>query len=338
MVYQWYEVRYGEEIPVPTTPTKEGHTFNRWLNPPKTMPAKDVTIFGIFDINKYLVTFKIGDDIIASDSLTYGTAIVAPEAPEKEGYTFNGWQDVPETVPASDVTIESSYTINTYIANYVVDDEVYQTFEVTYGEQIPEITPPTKTGHTFTGWSEIPGTMPAHDVTITAIFSVNQYLVTFKIGDEVIASDSLEYGATINIPDTPEKEGHTFCGWGEVAGTVPANDLVYEGSYSVNIYNVYYYVGDKLIHTDEVAYGEVIPEYTYDPAEEDAEFLGWIGEFYETMPAHDIAYIANIDTAIDLLKAKESDATIYDLKGRKVNTALIKRGIYIVNGKKVLMK
>jgi hypothetical protein len=241
-------------------------------------------------------------------------------------------------MPANDVTVTGSYTINKYTLTYTVDGEIYKTFEIEYGAGITAEAEPAKEGHTFSGWSEVPETMPASDITVSGAFKVNKYLVTFKIGDEVIASDSLEYGATINIPDTPEKEGHTFCGWGEVAGTVPANDLVYEGSYSVNIYNVYYYVGDKLIHTDEVAYGEVIPEYTYDPAEEDAEFLGWIGEFYETMPAHDIAYIANIDTAIDLLKAKESDATIYDLKGRKVNTALIKRGIYIVNGKKVLMK
>ena len=54
--------------------------------------------------------------------------------------------------------------------------------------------------------------------------------------------DSLEYSTAIVVPETPEKEGHTFSGWGEVAATVPAGDVTYEGSYTVNTYNVYYYV------------------------------------------------------------------------------------------------
>ena len=53
-------------------------------------------------------------------------------------------------------------------------------------------------------------------------------------GDEVVASDSLEYGASIVTPEAPEKEGYTFNGWGEVAATVPVDGATYEGSYTVN--------------------------------------------------------------------------------------------------------
>ena len=338
-IVQSDSVMYGAEINVIAEPTKEGYTFSGWIGVPETMPAYDVTINGAFTINKYLVTFKIGDEVIASDSLEYGAAIVAPGAPEKEGYTFDGWGDVAETVPASDLTYEGSYTVNSYLLTYTVDGEVVQADSVVYGSAVTALDEPNKEGYTFSGWSDIPATMPASDVTINGAFIINKYLVTFKIGDEVIASDSLEYGAAIVAPDAPEKEGYTFNGWGDVAETVPAGDVAYEGSYTVNVYNVYYYVGEELVHTAEVAYGEAIPEYVYEPAEEGCTFLGWVGESYEAMPAHDVTYTANIDNGIEQFIIDNSQLMIYDLTGRRViNTENLKGGIYIVNGRKVIVK
>ncbi len=108
--------------------------------------------------------------------------------------------------------------------------------------------------------------------------------------------------------------------------------------YTVNIYKVYYYVDEELVHTAEVAYGEPIPEYIYEPAEEGYTFLGWIGETYATMPAHDVTYTANIDNGIGTLTIDYSQLNIYDLTGRKVaDTENLKGGIYIVNGRKVLI-
>ncbi len=338
-LYKTESYAYGSAITAAEAPTKEGHSFSGWSEIPATMPAKDVTVTGYFTINKYLVTFKVGDEMIAADSLEYGAAIVAPDAPDREGYTFDGWGEVAETVPASDVTYEGSYTINSYQLTYVVDGETVKSDSVVYGTAIVALEEPTKEGQTFSGWNEVPATMPAKDVTVTGYFTINKYLVTFKIGDEVIAADSLEYGAAIVAPDTPDREGYTFDGWGEVAETVPASDVTYEGSYTVNIYKVYYYVDEELVHTAEVAYGEPIPEYVYEPTEEGYTFLGWIGDTYETMPAHDVTYTANIDNGIEQLTIDKSQLTIYDLKGRKVtDTENLRGGFYIVNGQKVLMK
>ena len=106
-----------------------------------------------------------------------------------------------------------------------------------------------------------------------------------------------------------------------------------------NIYKVYYYVGEELVHVDEVAYGEAIPEYTYEP-EEGYTFHGWTGESYETMPAHDVIYTANIESGIDLQIVNGQQLTvIYDLTGRKVTDIQnLKSGVYIINGKKVIVK
>ncbi len=103
------------------------------------------------------------------------------------------------------------------------------------------------------------------------------------------------------------------------------------------VYKVYYYIGNELVHTAEVAYGEKIPEYVYEPTEEGDIFLGWIGDTYDTMPAHDVIYTANITNDVIQLTIDSGQLTIYDLAGRKVtNSENLKRGMYIVNGKKVV--
>ena len=338
-VYHTVELPCEAAVTMPATPTKEGHTFSGWDKTLSTMPAEDVTISGTFTINKYLVTFKVDGEIVYSESLEYGASIVAPDAPEKEGHTFNGWGEVDTTVPAHDVTYEANYSVNSYQLTYVVDGETVQTESVAYGTAITLIDEPVKEGYTFSGWGEVPETMPAHDVTLNGTFTINKYIVTFTVDGAVIASDSLEYGTAITVPTMPEREGYTFSGWSEVAETVPAHDVTYDASYTANIYKVYYFVGATLVHTAEVAYGEAIPEYIYEPTTEGDVFLGWVGETYETMPAHDVTYTANIDDAIEQLTIDKSQLTIYDLKGRKVtDTENLKGGIYIVNGKKVVIE
>ena len=337
-VYHTESLAHGESIKLPNPPTKKGYTFSGWSGLPETMPARDITVSGTFTVNKYQVTFKIGDKVIASHTQDYGSAIVAPEAPEKEGHTFDGWGNVAQTVPAADVTYEGSYSVNSYTITFSVDGETVHAESVTYGATITAPEAPVKEGHTFSGWSEVPETMPAREITVSGTFTVNKYQVTFKIGDKVIASHTQDYGSAIVAPEAPEKEGHTFDGWGNVAQTVPARDVTYEGTYTVNIYKLYYYVGEVLVHTAEVPYGESIPEYIYKPAEEGCTFLGWVGETYKTMPAHDVSYTANITDAIEQLTTDHAKI-IYDLTGHRVtDTGKLKGGIYIINGKKTVIK
>ena len=338
-VYYTDSLAHKETITTIAEPVKEGYTFSGWNKTVTTMPAEDVVINGTFTINTYKVEYVVDGETYRTDEVAYNDTLILVEEPTKEGHTFSGWSEAPETMPANDITISGTFAVNSYLLTYTVDGETVQTDSVAYGTAITLLDEPTKEGHTFSGWSEAPETMPASDVLISGAFTVNKYLVTFKIGDEVIAADSLEYGTTIVAPEAPEKEGYTFDGWGEVAETVSANDVTYVGTYTVNIYKVYYYVGEELVHTVEVAYGEAIPEYVYEPTEEGYTFLGWMGDTYEIMPAHDVTYTANIDDAIEQLTIHNSQLTIYDLSGRKVlDTENLKGGIYIVNGHKVIVK
>lgn len=189
-------------------------------------------------------------------------------------------------------------------------------------------------------WKSSPnGDVLTEVTTDSTLFAEYHYVITFLVDGEIFMTDTLAYGTDISMPETPQKEGHTFSGWSETPETMPACDVTISGSFTINIYKLYYYVGDKLVHTTEVAYGEAIPEYVYEPTIEGDVFMGWMGENYETMPAHDVTYIANIVTSISLVTFDPEHSTIYDLSGRKIQDIKnMKKGIYIVNGKMVIVK
>ena len=139
----------------------------------------------------------------------------------------------------------------------------------------------------------------------------------------------VEVGATIIPEQAPEKEGYTFSGWSEIPETMPAEDVTVTGSFSVNKYKVSYYVGEQLVFEDEVEYGAALTLRTYTP--EDANrysFIGWDGETYETMPAHDIVYRALIADGLGRLIAGNSIKAIFDGSGRQL--IRLQRGINII--------
>ena len=121
-----------------------------------------------------------------------------------------------------------------YKLTYTVDGAVYKTFYLAYGEKITPVDEPIKEGHTFSGWSDVPATMPAEDITVQGSFSVNSYTVTFMLDGEVYQTLSVVYGTEIELPAVPEKEGYTFSGWSDVPATMPAEDIIITGSYIVD--------------------------------------------------------------------------------------------------------
>lgn len=283
--YKTETVKCGSVITSLVAPLKEGHTFVKWDGLPLTMPARNVVIDGVYMVNKYLVSFKIGDEVITSDSLEYGSNIIAPVAPEKEGHAFNGWGEVAETVPAYDVTYEGGYTVNSYQLTYVVDGYIVHTDSVKYGTDIVLVEEPIKEGYTFSGWGEVPTTMPAVNITVTGTFAVNTYAVAYIVDGEVVSVDSVTYGSEITVPAFPEKEGHTFSGWSEVPETMPANDVTITGSYKINSYAVKYVVDGVTVATDSVVYGTAVT--LIDELEKEGYSFSW-SEAPETMPANDI--------------------------------------------------
>ena len=164
---------YGTEITAPANPTRKGYTFKGWDKEiPKTMPAENITLKAQWEINQYTITFDTnGGSEIAPITQDYGTEITAPDKPTRKGYTFKGWdKEIPETMPAENITVKAQWKINQYtIAFDTNGGSEIAPITQDYGTEITAPDNPTRKGYTFKGWDkEIPKTMPAENITITA--------------------------------------------------------------------------------------------------------------------------------------------------------------------------
>ncbi len=195
------------------------------------MPANDVEVTGSFSINSYILTYKVDGAVYKKDTLAYSTAITPLAAPSREGYTFSGWSEIPEAMPANDVEVTGSFSINSYILTYKVDGTVYKKDTLAYSTAITPLAAPSKEGYTFSGWSQIPETMPANDVEITGTFSVNSYILTYKVDGEVYKKDTLAYSTAITPLAAPSREGYTFSGWSQIPENMPASDVEITGTF-----------------------------------------------------------------------------------------------------------
>lgn len=102
-----------------------------------------------------------------------------------------------------------------YTLKYVVDGEEYKSYELEEGETITPEPAPTKDGYTFSGWSDIPSTMPAKDVTITGSFSAivideDTGEFTTTSGSTVELSNDNNVSGEYDIPETITYEGVTY--------------------------------------------------------------------------------------------------------------------------------
>ena len=210
---------YGAAITAPANPAKEGYTFAGWdENIPANMPAKNMTIKAQWKINQYTVTFDTdGGSKIDPITQDYGTTIAKPTDPTKEGYTFAGWdENIPANMPAENVTVKAQWTINKYTITFDTDGgSKINPITQDYGTAIAKPADPTKTGYTFDGWdAEIPTTMPARNMTITAKWTANQYTVKFDSdGGSACESKTVTYDQPYGTLPRPTKEGYTFTGW-----------------------------------------------------------------------------------------------------------------------------
>ena len=164
---------YGTEITAPDNPTRKGYTFKGWDKEiPETMPAENITVKAQWEINQYTIAFDTnGGSEIAPITQDYGTEITAPDNPTRKGYTFKGWdKEIPETMPAENITVKAQWEINQYTITFDTNggSEIAPITQ-DYGTEITAPADPTRKGYTFKGWDrEIPETMPAENITITA--------------------------------------------------------------------------------------------------------------------------------------------------------------------------
>ncbi len=290
-------------------PTREGWTFTGWSgtgltgedNLTVTVPkgsTGDRTYTAHWKIDQYTLTWDFDGGATVSTAYTsgtidYGTAITAPDAPTKTGYTFAGWDtEIPATMPAKDVTIKAKWTVNRYTISFIdADGTALASITQDYGTPVTAPEKPTKTGYTFLGWdTEIPTTMPAGDLTIRATWKINQYTITFDTdGGTPIASVTLDYGAAVTAPADPTKTGYTFAGWDTaIPATMPAKSMVIKARWTVNRYTITFDTdGGSTIAPITKDYGAAVTAPKA-PTKTGYTFQGWDTDIPTTMPAEDL--------------------------------------------------
>jgi hypothetical protein len=258
------------------------------------MPANDLTVKGTFTPNKYALIFMSDGDTLQVDSLLYGSPIVLPEDPVKENYVFQNWGEVPKTMPAHDVTLTAVYEGQRFLLSFVVDGDTLMSDSVPYNDPVVVPEEPVKEGHTFSGWGEVPETMPANDLTVTGTFTPNKYALIFMVEGDTLQVDSVLYGSPFLLPDVDEKVGHSFS-WEESPEVMPANDLTLHGYYTIKKYALTFTVDGDTLYTDTLFYNApiIIPDA---PVKEGCTFSGW-GEVPDLMPANNLtiagSFLAN---------------------------------------------
>ena len=227
--------------------TRTGYTFTGWntqadgkgtayedqtrVENLTTEDGGTVTLYAQWDINQYTITFDT-DGGTAVDSITqdYGTAITAPAAPIKSGYTFAGWlPELPATMPADDLELKAQWTANEGAIVFVTGGgTAIDSITGHYGDPVTRPADPEREGYTFDGWdTEIPETLNEGTLTITAKWTVNKYTITFDTdGGSKISAITQDYGSKVTAPQNPTREGYTFKGWDKaVPSVMPAENV-----------------------------------------------------------------------------------------------------------------
>jgi len=302
-----YTYGVGATLPAADDMTYTGHTFKGWYDN-ENLTGSPVTAIGgaetgnkeywaKWEINQYTVTVKPengkADIIITQD---YGTPITAPTL-TREGYTFKGWdKEIPETMPADNITVKAQWEINQYTITFDTNggSEIAPITQ-DYGTEITAPDNPTRKGYTFKGWDkEIPETMPAENITVKAQWEVNQYTITFDTnGGSEIAPITQDYGTEITAPDNPTRKGYTFKGWDkEIPETMPAENITVKAQWEINQYTIAFDTnGGSEIAPITQDYGTEITAPD-NPTRKGYTFKGWHKEIPETMPAENITITA----------------------------------------------
>ncbi len=206
---------------------------------------------------------------------------------QKEGYTGRLYRDADFLKPLTKDskvkngdTVYVKWTINKYTVTFMDGEKVLETFtNVTHGSAVTAPEVPKKDGKTFKGWDKDFSKVTS-DLTINAVYDVNTFTVTFKDGEKVLETQTVEYEAAATAPDTARlspPEGMHFAKWDKDFSKV-TEDIEVSAVYELNVYTVTFKKGETILTTRRVEHGSAAtPPNVYDTATE--KFVGWDKSF-----------------------------------------------------------
>ncbi len=304
---QTLTVWYGEAYGALPEPTKAGYVFTGWYDATGSrvnastvyQTAGDTKLTAHWSVSAYTITYVVDGVTVYTATYDFG-ATITPYTYTKEGYTISAWSPaVPATMPAENLTVSATSTVNTYTVTYQVNGETVHEDAVPYGAEIKPYTY-TLTGYTVGAWNEdIPATMPARDLTFTADATVNTYTVTYVVDGKQVHEDSVPYGTAIPAY-TYSKTGYTFSGWdAALPETMPAQNLTLNGTTTVNAYTITFDSnGGSAVASVTADFGTALTQ-PEDPTRMGYTFRGWYTDtaltkafLFTTMPAEDVTLYA----------------------------------------------
>lgn len=202
---------------------------------------------------------------------------------QKEGYTGRLYRDADFLKPLTKDskvkngdTVYVKWTINSYTVTFMDGEKVLETFtNVRHGDTVTAPEVPKKDGKTFSKWDKDFKNITS-DLTINAVYDVDTFTVTFKDGEKVLETQTVEYEAAATAPDTARlspPEGMHFAEWDKDFSKV-TEDIEVSAVYELNEYTVTFKNGETMIKNERVKHGfaATAPNVFDTPTE---KFVGW---------------------------------------------------------------
>lgn len=206
---------------------------------------------------------------------------------QKEGYTGRLYRDADFLKPLTKDskvkngdTVYVKWAINKYTVTFMDGEKVLETFtNVPHGSAVTAPEVPKKDGKTFKGWDKDFSNVTS-DLTINAVYDVHTFTVTFKDGEKVLETQTVEYEAAATAPDTARlspPEGMHFAEWDKDFSKV-TEDIEVSAVYELNEYTVIFKNEETVISTQPVKHGSAATApNVVDTATK--KFVGWDKSF-----------------------------------------------------------
>lgn len=247
---------------------------------------------------------------------------------QKEGYTGRLYRDADFLKPLTKDskvkngdTVYVKWTINKYTVTFMDGEKVLAAFtNVPHGETVTAPEVPEKDGKTFSKWDKDFSKVTS-DLTINAVYDVDTFTVTFKDGEKVLETQTVEYEAAATAPDTARlspPEGMHFAKWDKDFSKV-TESIEVSAVYELNEYTVIFKNGETTLKTEMVKHGfAATAPNVYDTATK--KFVGWDKSFDNV--TSDLIVNAKFET-------KKFTLTFINFDGTTVYTAEVEYGASI---------
>ena len=330
----------------------------------------DFVIGGCVGLEKLIVLAEIPPTIGDNTFIDYDVPLYVPDAAVSTYKNTDKWKRFSSIKPLS--------TAYQYNLTYLVDGEVYKTYTINKGDIITPEPTPTKETYVFSGWSEIPETMPDHDVIVTGTFErhfdvghvvkVVNFIMNSNATAEELALYDVNNDTELNIGDiilivknilnqsnsganSVSRRASTMCDFAQytaaqfelkvdknasiknihlVGSMTQSHQLMYEQKDNNTYAVVVYSLSNQLMKPEN---GRIVD------VEADGGELTMQNIIVATQLGETYYYQSyGTPTGIYQFENDSKSAVIYDLKGNRLNGKALEKGIYIINGKKVIVK